>query len=126
MYVDALWLEQKYPAIRRLKKLGLESWIEYGGYIAARYVGASPFVNLPKDYWQPSTGWKHKVWYATMNWFPADRQERIISCWTDYMCDRISTVLGFKRSGRNLVVRTPRKVESLRDVIFVVKAECIR
>jgi hypothetical protein len=97
-------------------------WVESGGYIAARYVGAYPFDNVPTSNWQRSTLWKHKLWFV--NWH--DDEKSVISFWAAHMSERIATVLGFKNYYGNLEVVWPKILLSVKDVIFVIKADCIR
>jgi len=97
-------------------------WIESGGYIAARYVGAYPFDNVPTSNWQRSTCWKHRLWFVNDH----DDEESTISFWARYMAERIATVLGFKNCDGNLGVVLPKILLSVKDVVFVIKTDCIR
>jgi len=127
-YVTALWREQKYPTIRRLKKLGLQVWVESGGDIAARYAGTDPFDVMAKTNWQRTSLWKHRFWWwQTMRKLrPEQEPEGSLYEWSRYMVMRIATVLDIKDSQRDIRIGWPKTAAVPGDLTFTVQPRCIQ
>jgi len=115
--VEEIWLETKLPTLRRLKKLGMESWVEPGGLIAARYTGKYPFSNMPADEYSAGTEWKHN-WHLRC----FGDQQSVLACWANYMVCRITTVLKLKYDIGCVTLRRPKIVTTPSDWVFVIHA----